>query len=78
MHRTTQLNFLKSILNTEKSLASLTTAIDIVTNHPIVFQPEKSTDGQKKKQIYAQKQLLDLLQARRKIDEVIQHLLGTL
>ena len=78
VHRTTQLNFLKSILNTEKSLASLTTAIDIVTNHPIVFQPEKSTDGQKKKQIYAQKQLLDLLQARRKIDEVIQHLLGTL
>ena len=78
VHRATQISFLKSILNTEKSLANLTTAIDVVSNHPIVFQPEKSIDGQKKKQLYTQKQLLELLQARRKIDEVIQHLLGTL
>ena len=78
VHRATQISFLKSILNTEKSLANLTTAIDVVSNHPIVFQPEKSTDGQTKKQLYTQKQLLELLQARRKIDEVIQHLLGTL
>ena len=78
VHRASQINYLKGILNTEKSIHSLSTAIDIVSNHPIVFQYDKTQEGYNRKQIFSQKQLLELLQARRKIDEVIHHLLKTL
>mmetsp|Transcript_8417 Transcript_8417/g.8362 ORF Transcript_8417/g.8362 Transcript_8417/m.8362 type:complete len:447 (-) Transcript_8417:247-1587(-) len=77
IQRTEQLKNLREVLYTDKSITDTGHAIEIVTNHPIVFSRSESlpSDGQPS---YTAKQLLELLYARRKIDEVIQHILSTL
>lgn len=72
VQRTAQIKYLREMLAMDKSLVDIGRAIDTITNHPIVFHSGNSSS------IYTAQQLLCLLQARRKIDEVIQHVLGTL
>lgn len=76
--RTAQIKYLREILCTDKSMSDTSRAIDIVSNHPIVFQIPGSTGGDGLNPHFSAKQLVALLQARRKIDEVIHHVLGTL
>ena len=81
VQRIAQLKYLREILNIEKSIYDTTRAIDIVTNHPMVFQKENKDNSFQTvnlNPIYTAKQLLDLLHARKKIDEVIQQILPTL
>jgi hypothetical protein len=76
--RAAQIKYLREILSTDKSMFDTGRAIDIVSNHPIVFQIPGSTGGEGRNPHFTAKQLVALLQARRKIDEVIHHVLGTL
>jgi hypothetical protein len=76
--RAAQIKYLREILSTDKSMFDTGRAIDIVSNHPIVFQIPGSTGGEGMNPHFTAKQLVALLQARRKIDEVIHHVLGTL
>ena len=76
--RAAQIKYLREILCTDKSMFDTGRAIDIVTNHPIVFQIPGSTGDEGMNPHFTAKQLVALLQARRKIDEVIHHVLGTL
>lgn len=76
--RAAQIKYLREILCTDKSMSDTSRAIDIVSNHPIVFQIPGSTGGDALNPHFSAKQLVALLQARRKIDEVIHHVLGTL
>ena len=76
--RAAQIKYLREILCTDKSMFDTGRAIDIVTNHPIVFQIPGSTGDEGSNPHFSAKQLVALLQARRKIDEVIHHVLGTL
>ena len=76
--RAAQIKYLREILCTDKSMSDTSRAIDIVSNHPIVFQIPGSTGVDALNPHFSAKQLVALLQARRKIDEVIHHVLGTL
>ena len=76
--RAAQIKYLREILCTDKSMSDTSRAIDIVSNHPIVFQIPGSKCGDGLNPHFSAKQLVALLQARRKIDEVIHHVLGTL
>lgn len=70
--RAAQIKFLREMLAVDKAITDTGRAIDTITNHPIVFHSENSSTQ------YSAQQLLSLLQARRKIDEVIHHMLGAL
>ena len=76
--RAAQIKYLREILCTDKSMSDTSRAIDIVSNHPIVFQIPGSAGVDALNPHFSAKQLVALLQARRKIDEVIHHVLGTL
>jgi hypothetical protein len=72
VQRAAQIKYLREMLAMEKSITDTGRAVDTIMNHPIVFN-----SGNPSSQCTAQ-ELLGLLQARRKIDEVIHHILGTL
>ena len=75
LQKATQLKYLKEMLCIDKCIVDAGRAIDIVTNHPIVFlTPCNDTTTPQ----YTAKQLVELLHARKKIDEVIHHILGSL
>lgn len=77
IQRTGQLENLREVLGTDRAMTDTGRAIEIVTNHPIIFSRSVSIPGDRQPKFNA-KQLLELLYARRKIDEVIQHILSTL
>jgi hypothetical protein len=72
VQKAAQVKYLREMLAMEKSITDTGRAVDTITNHPIVFN-----SGNPSSQCTAH-ELLGLLQARRKIDEVIHHILGTL
>jgi hypothetical protein len=72
VQRAAQIKYLREMLAMEKSITDTGRAVDTITNHPIVFNSGNPSSQ------YTAQELLGLLQARRKIDEVIHHILGTL
>jgi hypothetical protein len=72
VQRAAQIKYLREMLAMEKSITDTGRAVDTITNHPIVFNSGNSPSQ------YTAQELLGLLQARIKIDEVIHHMLGTL
>jgi hypothetical protein len=72
VQKAAQVKYLREMLAMEKSITDTGRAVDTITNHPIVFNSGNPSSQ------YTAHELLGLLQARRKIDEVIHHILGTL
>lgn len=78
VQRSTQIRYLKEMLCIDKCIVDAGRAIDIVTNYPVVFLTPGSAPCNDIAPHYTARQLVELLHARKKIDEVIHNILGTL
>jgi hypothetical protein len=79
VQRTAHLRYLREVIAIEKSILDTGRAIDIVSNHPIVFQKIQTSNSKNDEEAsFTAAQLRELLNARCGIDKVIQHILLTL